>query len=260
MLVGAFASVAVAGPRVLLIGQGPDGHPPETHEFMAGVGIMEYLLKKIPDVEVVTAKADEPWPEGPGMIDQADGVVLFLTQGGRFLKWNAERYEAFDRLRERKGGFVALHWAVGAKDAEYVEPCLAFLGGCHGGPDRKYVKTETTLGPASSLHPIADGFEPMKIHEEFYYTLKFTPRTGVVPVLVADIDGDSETAAWAWERPDGGRSFGFVGLHYHKNWREENYRRMVVRAILWTLQREIPAELVLDCPEEVYHLETEPPR
>lgn len=245
---------ARGAPRVLLIGQGPDGHPPQTHEFMAGVRIMEHLLNKVPDLDVATAKAEEPWPEGPELIDKADGVVLFLTQGGRFLKWNAERNQAFHRLRERKGGFVALHWAVGAKDAEYIEPCLVFLGGCHGGPDRKYVKTETTLGPASPVHPIAEGFTPMTIHEEFYYQLKFTPRPGVDPVLVADIDGNSETAAWAWQRPDGGRSFGFVGLHFHTNWREQNYRRIVLRAILWTLQHELPSQLDLDCPEEVYRL------
>lgn len=256
-IVSATLGMAGSPKRILLLGQGPDGHPPETHEFMAGVRIMEYLLKSVPDVETATAKADEPWAEGPSMIDEADGVVLFLSQGGMWMRKDPKRYEALGRLAEREGGIVALHWAVGAKDAEYIEPCLRFLGGCHGGPDRKYTKVETTLSPAEPKHPIANGIAPMKIHEEFYYKLKFTPRSpGVVPVLIAQIEGNPETAAWAWTRPDGGRSFGYVGLHFHKNWREEAYRRLVVQAILWTLKRDVPESLDLSCAEDLLQLKT----
>ena len=34
----------IRAQRLLLIGQGPDGHPPGTHEFMAGVKVLEKLL------------------------------------------------------------------------------------------------------------------------------------------------------------------------------------------------------------------------
>ena len=44
----------------------------------------------------------------------------------------------------------------------------------------------------------------------------------------------------AWDRPDGGRSFGFVGLHFHKNWERIEYRRLVSQAILWSLKMPIP--------------------
>lgn len=33
------------GKRLLLIGQGPDGHPAGTHEFMAGVRILARCLQ-----------------------------------------------------------------------------------------------------------------------------------------------------------------------------------------------------------------------
>jgi len=49
-----------------------------------------------------------------------------------------------------------------------------------------------------------------------------------------------ETVGWAWERPDGGRSFGFSGLHFHVNWRHEQYQRLISQAALWTLKLPIP--------------------
>jgi hypothetical protein len=56
------------------------------------------------------------------------------------------------------------------------------------------------------------------------------------------IDDSDETVAWSWERPDGGRSFGFSGLHFHENWRLIEYRRLVAQAILWTLRLPVPTK------------------
>jgi hypothetical protein len=52
----------------------------------------------------------------------------------------------------------------------------------------------------------------------------------------ATIDGRAETVAWAYERPDGGRSFGFSGLHFHDNWARPEYQKLIVQATLWTLK------------------------
>jgi hypothetical protein len=52
--------------------------------------------------------------------------------------------------------------------------------------------------------------------------------------------GEIETMAWAFERKEGGRSFGFTGGHFHRNWAEENFRRIVVNAILWTTKIDVP--------------------
>jgi hypothetical protein len=46
--------------------------------------------------------------------------------------------------------------------------------------------------------------------------------------------------AWAYERPDGGRGFGFTGGHFHRNWGDENFRRLVVNAILWSAKVDVP--------------------
>jgi type 1 glutamine amidotransferase len=46
---------------------------------------------------------------------------------------------------------------------------------------------------------------------------------------------------WATERSDGGRGFGFTGGHFHRNWGNDDFRKVVLNAILWTAKAEIPA-------------------
>ena len=38
----------------------------------------------------------------------------------------------------------------------------------------------------------------------------------------------------------GGRSFGFTGAHFHRNWADEDFRRVVVNAILWSAKLDVP--------------------
>ena len=52
--------------------------------------------------------------------------------------------------------------------------------------------------------------------------------------------GEPQCMAWARERPDGGRGFGFTGGHFHKNWGDENFRKVVLNAILWTAKARVP--------------------
>lgn len=221
--------------RLLLLGQGPDGHPPLTHEYMDGLKILQDCLKGVPSLETRLERADEPWADGPEKLAEADGCVLFLSEGAKWMNADPRRYEAFTRLASRSGGLVALHWAMGTKDAKNIAPFVRLLGGCHGGPDRKYAVLETRWQPTD--HPIAAGIGRLTVREEFYYRLKFAePRDTIQPVITAPIEGRDETVAWAWQRPDGGRSFGFTGLHFHDNWRHDEYRRLVRQAVLWTLK------------------------
>jgi hypothetical protein len=48
--------------------------------------------------------------------------------------------------------------------------------------------------------------------------------------------------AWAVERPDGGRGFGFTGGHFHKNFGNEDFRKLVLNAIAWTAKLEVPSD------------------
>jgi hypothetical protein len=237
--------------QVLLVGQGPDGHPKETHEYMAGVRLLAKLLARVPDLEVTVVRADGAWKEGPDLLGRADAVVLFVSEGAKWIAADPNRHKAFRLLAARRAGIVALHWAIGTRDAKPIDGYLKLLGGCHGGPDRKYKVLEAEAQPADARHPVAAGIGKFRVRDEFYYRLKFVqPQGSVKPVLLVPIEGKKETVAWSWERPSGGRSFGFSGLHFHKNWGLPEYRRLVAQAVLWTLHRPIPREgLAVDVAE-----------
>lgn len=222
--------------RLLLIGQGPDNHPPTTHEYLPGLERLAKLLAGVEGLSVTVVKADEPWTEGPELLAKADGAVLFLSEGARWCQNDPRRYEALLRLAARRGGLSAIHWAIGTKDAAPITAFVKLFGGCHGGPDRKYQVVETEARPAEPRHPIATGLDAFRVRDEFYYQLKFAqPATAIHPVLEVTIDGGPQTVAWAFDRPDGGRSFGFSGLHFDDNWRLAPYRALVVNGVLWTL-------------------------
>jgi len=240
------AELAESSPpkRLLLLGQGPDGHPPATHEYLAGLAIVKKCLDRVDGLEAtIVAEAGEPFRTGPELIDRADGVVIFLAEGAKWIQQDAARLAALERLAARGGAFTGLHWGIGCRDGQYVEKFVELLGGCHGGDDRKYAVVTVTTEIADAKHPVMTRVDAVTLEDEFYYRLKFArPESSIVPLVRVPIEKEPHTVAWAWERPDKGRSFGFSGLHFHKNWQHEAYRRMVSQGIVWTMKLPIPAE------------------
>jgi hypothetical protein len=52
--------------------------------------------------------------------------------------------------------------------------------------------------------------------------------------------GKPEHVMWVYDRPDGGRGFGFTGAHFHENWGDDNFRKVVLNALLWMAKVEVP--------------------
>ena len=67
------------------------------------------------------------------------------------------------------------------------------------------------------------------------------PHEGNPTVREAVKRGEPQILAWACERPDGGRGFGFTGGHFHSNWGNNDCLKLVLNAILWTAKVEVPA-------------------
>ena len=238
------ASQTLAGnkvKRLLLVGQGSDGHPVGTHEFMPGVNILANLLQNFQGLELKITKADEPWEKGPELLDAADGLLLFVSEGARWMSQKPDRLDALKRFGQRGGACVVLHWGMGTVEAQNIAEFIKLFGGCHGGPDRKHQTLKTRIQFPDNDHPVLRGLNGLDVYDEFYYRLKFiTPLDTIIPLAQAKIDGKLETISWAWERSNGGRSLGFSGLHFHKNWNLTVYRRLMIQAILWTLKLSIP--------------------
>ena len=249
MLLVVPAALAEAPKKILLIGSAPDSHPVGTHEYLPAMDLLAKLLKPVPGVEATVVKADPAWKDGPELVGRSDAVVLFLTEGAAWLSADEARLKAFQQLAARSGGLAVIHWGSGTRDAKNIEAFVNLFGACHGGPDRKYKVVDASVRVLDPKHPVTAGIKDFTLHEEFYYALK-QPKTGnVTPLLHAEIEGKPEMVCWAWERPDGGRGFGFTGLHFHDNWKREDYRRLMTQGILWSAKVPTPRNLDVSVTE-----------
>jgi hypothetical protein len=69
---------------------------------------------------------------------------------------------------------------------------------------------------------------------------KSTERGGN-PAVYDDVSaGKKQVMAWAYERPDGGRGFGFTGLHKHANLADDGFRTLLLNAVAWASKLEVP--------------------
>ena len=68
-----------------------------------------------------------------------------------------------------------------------------------------------------------------------------TKRLGRMEPAVRAAKGAREVLAWAYERPTGGRGFGYTGAHFHKNWGNDDFRRLMLNALVWTAGLDVPS-------------------
>lgn len=196
---------ALLPKRVVLLWQGPDGHKPTTHEFEAGIRLLGNMLQRHTRHHVILSKADEKWEDGPELLERADTVVMFISQGSRWIQQTPARLKLFQDYAHRGGGLVAFHWAIGSKADEDIAAFLPLLGATHGGKDRKYDFLKTRFRPTTENHPIQYGLRPIEIEDEFYYNLKqFKSPSPIIPIMESKMKDGWSMTAWAWERPQGG--------------------------------------------------------
>lgn len=66
-------------------------------------------------------------------------------------------------------------------------------------------------------------------------------QPGNAPTVRAN-KGGREVLAWASERPQGGRGFGCTGAHFHKNWENDDFRKLMLNALVWTSGLDVPMD------------------
>lgn len=233
---------------VLVAGQA--SHGPGEHEFYAGCALLMDMLKQTPGVFPVMAR--DGWPKNEKIFEGAKSLVFYMDgRGGHPVN---KHLDLLQKYIDQGVGWVNMHYAVDYTK-EVGSHVIDWLGG--------YYDAEISINPhwiadyqTLPIHPITRGVKPFVIKDEWYYNMRWrADQTGVTPILIAtppdatrgtadakSHPGRPEVTAWAYERPgNNGRSFGFTGGHTHANWADDNFRRLVVNAILWTAKVEIPA-------------------
>ncbi|MDR1924792.1 MAG: ThuA domain-containing protein [Planctomycetaceae bacterium] len=122
-------------------------------------------------------------------------------------------------------------------------------------------------------HPITRGVRPFTIEDEWYFHMRFqddltteqiidkplpnSPQAILITTPPNSTKTDNngahsgnptvrnrlnkpEIVAWATQRIDGGRGFGFTGGDQHWNFAHPDYRKLLLNAIIWTAKIDIP--------------------
>ena len=124
------------------------------------------------------------------------------------------------------------------------EDFLEWIGGYYARNYSKNPVNEVETVPASPDHPICRGWQAFTARDEYYYRIRFKDDDKrLTPIMTARLPKDkpnTEALAWAVQREDGGRGFGFTGGHFHANWKIKPLRTMVLNAIAWTAGLDVP--------------------
>jgi len=103
-------------------------------------------------------------------------------------------------------------------------------------------------------HPVLRGVKPWTYREEMYsrYFLFHNPaRTELLEAMPSKAEnGGPDPVSWAYDRPDGGRSFVWGGSDFHDNMHSvADYRRFLLNGIAWTAGLNVPAGGVAAPPQ-----------
>lgn len=240
---------------------GTRSHGYMAHEHYAGNRLLGDLLEEGDD-QLLTAIYRDGWPSDPTAFDNADAVVIYANGGGGHPI--IPHLDSFEEVMQRGVGLVCLHYAVEVPQGAPGDAFLRWMGG--------YFETDWSVNPFWDIrepvlpeHPITRGVTPYEINDEWYYHMRFRENMeGVQPILselppessLEREDGphsgnpyvrravlqrqEMQHMAWAAEREDGGRGFGFTGGHWHWNWGHPMQRKLVLNAITWAAGAEVP--------------------
>jgi hypothetical protein len=262
-VLAAFVGAAVgAEPKKIVFLAGGASHGPGDHEHLAGCLLLKACLEKTPGV--ILEVHSNGWPRDPRLaFANVATVVIYSDGGGGHPLMQGDRLQTIRQFMNKGAGLVCLHYAVEPTKEKGEAEFLDWMGGCFE-VDWSVNPTWTPEFKELPVHPITRGVAPFKVPDEWYFHMRFREGLqGVTPILSAVAPGDTmsrgdgphegnpavreavkrgepQVLAWACERKEGGRGFGFTGGHFHKNWGNDGFRKVVLNAILWTANIEVP--------------------
>jgi putative membrane-bound dehydrogenase-like protein len=240
---------------------GRPSHGYGSHEHYAGCLLLAKELEKTLGYDCPVVK--HGYPKDTSVFDGADAVVVYCDGGGGHLL--NRKLEEFDELMKKGVGLGCIHYGVETTKGPAGDKFLDWIGG--------YFEPHWSVNPHWTAeykkfpdHPVTRGVKPFAIQDEWYYHMRFREgMKGVTPILSAlppaetlrrgdgahsgnpDVRkavaaGEPQHMMWVAERPDGGRGFGFTGGHFHWNWGDDNFRKVVLNGIVWIAKGETPAK------------------
>jgi hypothetical protein len=216
--------------------------------------LAEILNKNVPAVRAVVVPDDQDLSP----LDTADAIVLG-SDGGRLVKTLGDRLEP---LMEKGVGLACIHYTVDPTDPQAIQRLIDWIGGAY---EKHWSVNPHWEADFQSFpdHPVARGLKPFKLSDEWYYHMRFVEdMQGVTPILAAvppeatrqrpdgphsgnpqvrARSGMQEVVGWVYQRPEGGRGFGFTGMHTHWNWAQDSFRTCVLNALVWIAGADVPA-------------------
>jgi hypothetical protein len=269
----AAASGQDSGTKKLVLVAGKPSHPPRMHEFNAGVQLLAKCLSSVPGLK--TEFVLSGWPKDEKIFDSADAVVFYMDGGAKHeaVQEGKRRLTLVDGLAKRGVGIGCMHYGVEVVPDQAGDEFKRWIGGhyehmfsCNPIWEPKFASFPE--------HPITRGVKPFTIKDEWYFNMRFIggtegnkpqqiETTKFMPILVAAPSdevrdgpyvfpkgpyphiqaqkGRGECMMWAVERPGGGRGFGFTGGHFHDNWGNEDFRKVVLNALVWLTKAAVPS-------------------
>lgn len=262
LTVAALALTSGAADKKIVLVAGNPSHGPGEHEHRAGCLLFQTCLAQMPGITTVVVS--NGWPKDLSVFDGAEAIVVYCDGGGGHPFAKPDRLQLLDGLMKKGVGFGAVHYGCEVEKDRGGKEFLNWIGG--------YFETFWSVNPhwdgdftALPKHPVANGVKPFKMRDEWYYHMRFRENMeGVTPILSALPPADTlkrpdgphsgnpavrkavledkqpQHVMWVATRPDGGRGFGFTGGHFHKNWSNDDFRKVVLNGIRWIAKADVP--------------------
>ena len=254
----ASATAAEKAKKTVYFMAGKKSHGYGSHEHFAGCQLLAAALREnMPEYDVVVYR--NGWPTDANAFANADTIVMYCDGGGRHPV--NQHLKQLRKLTDKGVGVVCIHYGVEVPKGESGNSLLDWIGG--------YFEAHWSVNPHWTAqfrtipkHAITQGVKPFQINDEWYYHMRFREgMENVTPILTAIPPastlsrpdgahsgnphvrkkvGQPQHVAWASENAKSERGFGFTGGHFHWNWADDNFRKVVLNAIVWTAHGEVP--------------------
>lgn len=243
------ASAPAKDTKVVLLA-GVKSHAPGEHEHEKGMMLFMHCIDTSLNVRHVNVEVHtHGWPQDEKTLDDADTIVIYsdgAMRGHQHPLVRDGHMPALEKQMRRGCGLVVLHFGLMLPAKIGRETFFEWIGGF-----KDYETPPRPIGEPLRIqdwskqagHPVCRGVKPFEMPKDEKYKTPERLRSddpGFTPILPFPGKPGDPVWAWAWQRKDGGRGFGFSGGHYHAVWENDDLRKVLLNAILWTAHAPVP--------------------